>query len=126
MSNLYDDVYGLSYKNAESKINILNAEIANFVGQGFSSLEELEQWAHDHLLDKVVYMSMNHKFFCVSHKGELLTQTDFINYYRSVLFSVERHGSKYIETPWVPEGFKFYDKGLSIWTKPILLLSNLT
>lgn len=110
MSNLYDDVYGLSYKNAESKINILNAEIANFVGQGFSSLEELEQWAHDHLLDKVVYMSMNHKFFCVSHKGELLTQSDFVNYYRSVLFSVERHGSKYIETPWAPEGFKFYDK----------------
>lgn len=110
MSNLYDDVYGLSYKNAESKINILNAEIANFVGQGFSSPEELEQWAHDHLLDKVVYMTMNHKFFCVSHKGELLTQSDFMNYYRSVLFSVERHGSKYIETPWVPGGFKFYDK----------------
>lgn len=110
MSNLYDDVYGLSYRNAESKINILNAEIANFVGQGFSSPEELEQWAHDHLLDKVVYMTMNHKFFCVSHKGELLTQSDFMNYYRSVLFSVERHGSKYIETPWVPGGFKFYDK----------------
>ena len=31
--SLYDDVYGLSYKNAENKINILNAEIKNIIGQ---------------------------------------------------------------------------------------------
>ena len=108
--SLYDDVYGLSYRNAESKISILNAEIVAAIGQGFSSQVELEEWAKDHLLNKVVYMTMNHKFFCVSHKGELLTQKDFIDYYKSVLFSVEKHGQKLIEAPWVPEGFAFYDK----------------
>ena len=108
--SLFDDVYGLSYKSAENKINILNAEIKAGIGQGFASTEELEEWAHDHLLDKVVYMNMNHKFFCVSHKGELLTITDFENYYKSVLFSAEKHGSKVIEVPWSPQGFDFYDK----------------
>jgi len=108
--SLYDDVYGVSYGNAVNKTNILNAEISAAVGQGFASREELEEWAHDHLLDKVVYMNMNHKLFCVSHKGELLTSSDFKDYYSSVLFIAERHGSRVIETPWVPAGFSFYDK----------------
>lgn len=108
--SLYDDVYGLSYKAAEEKINILNAEIKACIGQGFSSIEELEEWAHDHLLDKVVYMNMNHKFFCVSHKGELLTITDYENYYKTVLFFAEKRGAKTVEVPWAPQGFSFYDK----------------
>ena len=108
--SLYDDVYGLSYKAAEEKINILNAEIKACIGQGFSSMEELEEWAHDHLLDKVVYMNMNHKFFCVSHKGELLTITDYENYYKTVLFFAEKRGAKTVEVPWAPQGFSFYDK----------------
>lgn len=110
MSNLYDDVYGLSYKTAETKLNILNSEITSFVGQGFSSLEELEQWAHDHLLDKVVYMNMSHKFFCLSHKGEIMSADMFINYYKSVLFTGVRQGSKVVDLPWAPEGFKYFDK----------------
>lgn len=103
-------MYGLSYRNAESKVNLLNNEIEAAVGQGFDSLEELELWAHDHLLDKVVYMNMNHKFFCVSHKGELLAQKDFVDYYKSVLFVMERRGQKMLEVPWSPEGFNYFNK----------------
>lgn len=110
MSNLYDDVYGLSYKNAETKINILNSEIQGYVGQGFSSLEELEEWAHEHLLDKLVYMNMSHKFFFISHKGELMTKECYMDYYKNVLFTGERHGSKVIDVPWLPEGFKYLNK----------------
>ena len=108
--SLYDDVYGLSYKKAEEKTAILVEELKAQSSQGFSSVEELEEWAHDHLLDKVVYMNMNHKFFCVSHKGELLTATDFINYYKTLLFTAEKAGSKIVTVPWAPEGFNFYDK----------------
>ena len=108
--SLIDDVYGLSYKNAQHKIEILNTEIKNQVGQGFSSLEELEEWAHDHLLDRVVYMTMNHKFFCVSHKGELLQCKDFEEYYKSVLFYVEKRGAKAVSITWSPSGFDFFDK----------------
>jgi hypothetical protein len=108
--SLFDDVYGLSYKNAETKLSILNSEISDYMGQGFSSLEELEQWAHDHLLDKVVYMNMSHKFFCLSHKGEIMSAEMFLNYYKSVLFTGVRQGTKVIDVPWVPEGFKYYDK----------------
>ena len=108
--SLYDDVYGLSYKNAENKINILNAEIKNIIGQGFSSKEELVEWANDHLLNKLVYMNMTHKFFCVSHKGELLTQKDFEDYYKTILFTQERVGNKFVTEVWSPSGFEYYDK----------------
>ena len=108
--SLYDDVYGLSYKEAENKINILNAEIKNIIGQGFSSKEELVEWANDHLLNKLVYMNMTHKFFCVSHKGELLTQKDFEDYYKTILFTQERVGNRFITEVWSPSGFEYYDK----------------
>lgn len=108
--SLFDDVYGLSYKKAEEKTNILVEELKAQTNQGFDSLEDLVSWAHDHLLDKVVYMNMNHKFFCVSHKGELLTASDFTNYYKTLLFTCEKMGGKIITVPWAPEGFDFYDK----------------
>lgn len=108
--SLFDDVYGLSYKKAEEKTNILVEELKAQTNQGFESLEDLVSWAHDHLLDKVVYMNMNHKFFCVSHKGELLTALDFTNYYKTLLFTCEKIGGKIITVPWAPEGFEFYDK----------------
>lgn len=108
--SLLDDVYGLSYKKAEEKTNILVEELRAQTNQGFESLEDLVSWAHDHLLDKVVYMNMNHKFFCVSHKGELLTASDFTNYYKTLLFTCEKIGGKIITVPWAPEGFDFYDK----------------
>lgn len=108
--SLLDDVYGLSYKKAEEKTNILVEELKAQTNQGFESLEDLVSWAHDHLLDKVVYMNMNHKFFCVSHKGELLTASDFTNYYKTLLFTCEKIGGKIITVPWAPEGFDFYDR----------------
>ena len=100
----------MSYKKAEEKTNILVEELKAQTNQGFESLEDLVSWAHDHLLDKVVYMNMNHKFFCVSHKGELLTASDFTNYYKTLLFTCEKIGGKIITVPWAPEGFDFYDK----------------
>lgn len=108
--SLYDDVYGLSYKAADTKRSILNEELKQQVGKGFSSQEELEEWAHNHLLDKVVYMNMNHKFFCVSHKGELISAESYIDYYKSLLFYSVKQGSKVVEVPWAPEGYEFYDK----------------
>lgn len=108
--SLYDDVYGLSYKAADAKRNFLNEELKQQVGKGFSSQEELEEWAHDHLLDKVVYMNMNHKFFCVSHKGELISADSFVDYYKSLLFYSVKQGSKSVDVPWVPEGYEYYDK----------------
>lgn len=107
--SLYDDVYGLSYENAQHKIDILKAELSNQIGQGFSSLEELEEWAHDHLLDKVVYMNMSKKFFYVSHKGELLGIDGYTNLYKNILFYGVRRGNRTEDTPWVPEGFQFFD-----------------
>lgn len=108
--SLFDDVYGLSYENAEHKTEILNTELTLGMGRGFATQEELEKWAHDHLLDKVVYMNMSHKFFFVSHKGELLASKDYLDYYRAVLFTEERHGAKISHIAWQPSGYKYFDK----------------
>ena len=108
--SLYDDVYGLTYKSAQKKIAILNQELSDYADKGFDSREELENWAHDHLLDKILYMTMSHKFFCVSHKGEVLTPKDYLNYYKSLLFYKVKQGSKTVDISWYPEGFKYYDR----------------
>lgn len=107
---LYDDVYGLTWQAAKRQTDILNEEIKQQVGAGFSSVEELEEWAHDHLLDKVVYMNMSHKFFCVSHKGELLLPGAFMDYYKSLLFYTVKNGKHNDEVVWAPSGFDYYDK----------------
>ena len=106
--SLYDDVYGLSYKAALSKTEMLYADIAAAEDKGFDSLEELCDWAHDHLLDKVVYSTMNKGMLCVSHRGELLKAPDFIQYYGNILFTEQRVGNKIVPTPWVPKGFAYY------------------
>src|SRR5574344_107683 len=53
---------------------------------------------------------MNHKFFCVSHKGELISAESFVDYYKSLLYYSVKQGSKVVEVPWTPEGYEFYDK----------------
>lgn len=108
MHSLYDDVYGLSYKAAQHKADILISEINNQVGHEYQDLEELKVFAKDHLLDKVVYMNMQHKFYCVSHKGELLAQKDFESYYSSVLTMTKRQGNRIIEAVWSPTSFEYY------------------
>lgn len=108
--SLYDDVYGMTYQSAQKQIEILNQEIKQQVGTGFETIEELQDWAHEHLLDKVVYMNMTHKFYCVSHKGELLSSESFIDYYKALLFSEVRSGNKISSIPWSPEGFEYYDR----------------
>lgn len=107
--SLYDDVYGKTYESAQRQIAILNSEIEQQVGIGFESQEELVEWAKDHMLDKVVYMKMNHKFYCVSHKGELLSPEAFVEYYKTLLNYDVRTGNKSITVNWAPEGFKYYD-----------------
>lgn len=106
--SLYDDVYGLSYKAALSKTELLCADIAAAEDKGFDSIEELREWAHDHLLDKVVYSTMNKGMLCVSHKGELLRASDFEEYYSNILFTAQRVGNKIVPMPWVPKGFAYY------------------
>lgn len=115
---LYDDVYGLTYQNAKRQTDILNEEIKQQVGVGFESLDKLEEWAHDHLLDKVVYMNMSHKFFCVSHKGELLLPQSFTEYYRSLLFYTVKNGKRSEDVPWAPTGFDYYDKAYIAGEQP--------
>ena len=107
-----DEVYGVNYENASHQMQLLRNEMVLHKDTGFKTREECEQWAHDNVLDKVVFSHSTHKFFNVSHKGELLTPESFVDYYKSILYF-------YVENPvtgktqkifWVPEGFDYYDK----------------
>lgn len=108
--SLYDEVYGLKYKEAEDQIRLLLDALKQRVGVGFDSLDELEEWAHDHHLDKVLFHNMGHQFLCVSHKGEIMIPSAFEKYYGNVLFYSEKIGNKISTIRWHPEGFKYYDK----------------
>ena len=108
--SLYDEVYGLKYKAAEDMNRLQQAAIKNQLNVGFSSKEELEQWAHDHHLDKLLFSNMSHQFMCVSHKGEIMLPKQFELYYQNLLFYEEKQGSKMSRVSWHPDGFEFFDK----------------
>lgn len=107
----YDEVYGVRYEEAEHSMQVLKQELKLRVNKGFMSLDECEKWAHANLLDKVVFSHSTHKFFNVSHKGELLTPDSFADYYKSILFYryVQNNGVEK-RMIWFPEGFDYYDK----------------
>ena len=109
---LYDDVYGLSYKAAEKEMAVLAQDIEQQMDVGFASCIELEEWAHEHLLDKVLFSNMSHQFMCLSHKGEIMLPAAFEAYYGSVLFYTVQSGKGNLITNvvWHPKGFKYYDK----------------
>lgn len=108
--SLYDDVYGLTYKNALEQYNLLLQSMSQYVGKGFDSLEELITKAHSFHLDKVLFSNMSHQFMCISHKGEIMLPAVYEKYYGNILFVEERQGNKISKTYWHPEGFEYYDK----------------
>lgn len=108
--SLYDEVYGLKYKSAEEQMQLLLSSMKQQMGQGFKSLDELVEWAHEHRLDKVLFSDMSHMFMCVSHKGEIMRPQAFEGYYGNLLFVEEKIGNKIQTLRWHPEGFDYYDK----------------
>lgn len=111
---LYDDVYGLTYASAKEQMTLLNQAIAQQGNAGFESREELEMWAHDHLLDKVVLSGMSHNFMRISHKGEILQPSAWSDYYSNILYYETREGNKVIKNYWEPTGFAYLDKAYMI------------
>ena len=83
---LHDAVYGKDYEAAVNSMQLLQQSITQQEGIGFQSKEELEQWAHDNLLDNVVFSNSQHRFYNVSHKGELITPQTFLEYYENILY----------------------------------------
>lgn len=112
--SLEDDVYGRTYKSAETQMSLIKQSISNQNNIGFSSIEELETWAHNNCLDKVAYGQMQKRFMFVSHKGELLTKESFLDYYSTVLFVMTRTEDRVKRVPWLPEGFKYFDKAYMV------------
>lgn len=108
--SLFDEVYGLKYKSAEDQIKLLTQAMKQQVGVGFNSVEDLEKWAHDHHLDKVLFHNMGHSFMCISHKGEILLPSMFEQYYGNILFFERKNGNKIETYRWHPEGFEYYSR----------------
>ena len=100
---LHDNVYGITYQSAEQQMQILSGEIQLHEGQGFQDAKQTAEWAHDHQLDKLLFSNMSHKFFCVSHKGEVITVQSFIDYYGNLLFYF-----LYVFLPFKVSGFWYF------------------
>ena len=104
------DVYGVTYSEARGQCQLLTQEIVQRTNVGFSSMQECAQWAHDHNLDHLLYSPSLHKFFNVSHKGEIMTEQVYEQYYGSILFyrTVDANGNER-RLPWSPNSFIYYD-----------------
>ena len=108
--SLYDDVYGLTYRESEEQMQLIVNGIKQKVGQGFNDIDDLKEWAHDFHLDKLLYHNMGHTFMCVSHKGEIMLPKVFKNYYGNILYYDERIGNKMERVKWTPDSFEYYDR----------------
>lgn len=106
--SLYDNVYGITYREAETQINVLEQALEQRDGKSFDKLEELEDWAKGHLLSKIVYSPSLKKFLYMSHRGELLLPSEFEAYYSSILRYKQISDGKVTTKPWIPDGFRFF------------------
>ena len=107
---LHDAVYGKDYEAAVNSMQLLQPSITQQEGIGFQSKEELEQWAHDNLLDNVVFSNSQHRFYNVSHKGELITPQTFLEYYENILYYyVPQMNGSMKPAHWLPKGYKYFN-----------------
>ena len=104
------DVYGETYTEAKQQYELLVQEIMQQSGIGFSSVQECAKWAHEHMLDRLMYSPMTHRFYNVSHKGEIISDSVFQQYYGSILFyrNVNADGFEK-RVAWTPNSFLYYD-----------------
>lgn len=108
--SIFDEVYGLKYKSAQEQM-MLNLQMMDQQSEkGFATIDDLEQWAHEHYLDKVLFSNMSHQFMCVSHKGEIMVPAAYEHYYGNLLFYEIVQGKMRSIVKWHPSGFKYYDK----------------
>ena len=108
--SLFDEVYGLKYRSASEQMSLLVQSIQQKGYDGFESLGDLEKWAHDHLLDKLMFSNMSHTFLCLSHKGEAITPAMFEAYYGDILYWKEPTEKNVRRHVWHPEGFVYFNK----------------
>ena len=108
--SVQEDVYGNTYKAAQEQMMLLQNAIALQENKGFASIEELEDWAREHCLDKLLFSNSSHQFLCVSHKGEIMLPHAFEQYYGTILFTMGGTEKKPARVSWSPKGFKYYNK----------------
>lgn len=110
MNSLHDAVYGNDYEAAVTSMQLLQQSITQQEDIGFQSKEELEQWAHENLLDNVVFSNSQHRFYNVSHKGELITPQTFLEYYENILYYYAPQVNGTMKpVKWFPKGYKYFN-----------------
>ena len=108
--SIYSDVYGETYDIAVEQMSILANNILQHENIGFDSRDDVEKWAHDNYLDKVVFSNMSHQFLCVSHKGEIMLPSAFVKYYGNILWYRKQNGKATERQAWEPDGYKYFSK----------------
>jgi hypothetical protein len=100
-------ITGEAYRSAETEQKLLLQEIAQLDGKGFSSQKECAEWAHDHVLDNILYQKHSASFLFMSHEGRPLNRNAYDMEYKNILFSWEQNeeNAKPTKKHWVPSGF---------------------
>jgi hypothetical protein len=101
-------ITGEAYKSASTEMKLLEEDIKVQVNKGFGSAKECANWAHDHLLDIVMYHQASSNFMYVSHFGKTLTVSAFEKLYKSILFNwySPDEDTKPTKKYWIPDDYE--------------------
>jgi hypothetical protein len=100
-------ITGEAYRSALTEQQLLLQEIVQLEGKGFKSQKECAEWAHDHVLDNILYQKHSASYLFMSHEGKPLSKNAYDMEYKNILFSWEQHeeNAKPTKKHWVPNGF---------------------
>lgn len=82
----YNNVLGVTYKEAKDLMEVQEHLISNQAGKGFASRDLCEKFARDNHMDVTVYMKSLGTFRSVSHRGDSLTHAEWNRLYRDILY----------------------------------------
>jgi hypothetical protein len=105
-------VYGEVFMSAQQQMHLIQQAIELQVGKGFASVAACEQWANEHLLTILALGKAQKTFFYVTHYGEIITKSAWMDYYcKDILFWwKEDDKGKVKPIQWVPDGFKYTNR----------------
>jgi hypothetical protein len=104
-------VYGELYASAMAQLQLNQAAIDQQDGVGFADYKACAKWAEEHMLDLMVLGKAQHKFYHVSHHGEIINQKSWFNYYSNILFyKYEDKNGKTKRHYWVPNGLVYHER----------------
>jgi len=82
----YNNVQGITYKEAADLMQQQEYIVGERAGKGFTSQDACIEFAHNNHMDVIVYMKSLGTYRSVNHRGDSLTHAEWKRLYKDILF----------------------------------------